>query len=767
MLESFQDDLQQSSADVREVQDYLKKKDPKPSATGIGGINGSVSHHGVGAGGASGANAGHPAAATPGGRGPHSAPVESAPASTPPSSDGGIEHRPHAASAAMVPPGDKRPIGGNGNGGGGGTGAGGAGAGTATVEDIVRGVPTEMVVPASTTCAGPTGTDGSCPGEVLADRVGGGGGGEGGTVAAGAAGGGGSNTFGVDIPTMEEGDAGKPTYTAGGGGGAVVGEVGGGGRIGQGADDLGHPIGGGEVAGAGGGQGGGMEGIEGGQQKPVAAFSAGGSTGDVRYQAGQGLADVDGSETPNGTGGSGAVEEAVDPAGVPADGGAGEKQEEAPPRKGIIHSTMEAFSKVVHRGEGTKPKDADPSKIPSGAVAGSGEPGGSTTPSGSAAEGQVGGGAGATIPLPPPPPAASADAGSGMGGDGAVGGGADVRLGANLGTTGYAAEEGATAVGAAAAGGGSPRLPATGHTDGNSSEGRVPSDPAAGDPVGGATGGAAHSTGASAAREGEPCEGSTTDGRCEGSGGNTRGGHTPGQPPQAGHGNGVANSDAPSVGSKTGVGSVPASSRSEPTAAGGGGAHAGSGGDWESGDRPELNAGLPQGGDGSETTEGAGSAFQDAADVNDRLQHAEWALEVEGAGAGTASVPQVAAVSETGDDLSSHGGVPPGDQGGAYAGSTEGAWHAEEADAHAHVGAGADEASLVAACMDRLSFADFRDEVLTRTQQTQQAPGGGVAIGGQYESIFKTLMNKIKTLEINQSLFSLYIGVLRCPPRRQ
>lgn len=477
----------------------------------------------------------------------------------------------------------------------------------------------------------------------------------------------------------------------------------------------------------------------GGHQEPGAAFSGGGNVG---HQVGQGLADVDGSEAPDGTGGSGAAGEGVGSVDVPSDGRAGDKQkEEAPPRKGIISSTMEALSKVVHRGEGSKPK-------PSEAAAGSGESGGSTAPPGGAAEGQAGGGAAATNPLPPPPPpAASPDAGSGMGGDGAIGNGVDVRLGANLGTTGYAAEEGA------AAAGGSPRPPATEHSDGSSSEGREPSDPTAGGPVGGAAGGAAHSAGASAAGEREPREGSTASG-------DTGGEVTPGRPPQAGHGEGVTDSGAPPGGSK--AESVPASTRSESTAAGGPRAHAGAGGGREGGGRPELNAGLPLGGDGTETTggaghTGAGSAFQEAADVNDRLQHAEWTLEVEGAGAGTGSVPQVAVVSEPGDDLSSHGGVPPGDQGGAYAGSTEGAWHAEEADAHANVGAGADEAALVAACMDRLSFADFRDEVLTRTQQTQQAPGGGVAIGGQYESIFKTLMNKIKTLEINQSLFSLYI----------
>lgn len=80
----------------------------------------------------------------------------------------------------------------------------------------------------------------------------------------------------------------------------------------------------------------------------------------------------------------------------------------------------------------------------------------------------------------------------------------------------------------------------------------------------------------------------------------------------------------------------------------------------------------------------------------------------------------------------------------------------------------ANAATLTAACLNTLTFSEFRDEVLARTQQAQQSAGGGVAIGGQYESIFKTLMNKIKTLEINQSLYSLYIGawwwlgVVRC-----
>lgn len=70
----------------------------------------------------------------------------------------------------------------------------------------------------------------------------------------------------------------------------------------------------------------------------------------------------------------------------------------------------------------------------------------------------------------------------------------------------------------------------------------------------------------------------------------------------------------------------------------------------------------------------------------------------------------------------------------------------------------ANAAMLTAACLNTLTFSEFRDEVLARTQQAQQSAGGGVTIGGQYESIFKTLMNKIKTLEINQSLYSLYIG---------
>ena len=302
MLESFQDEWQQNSVDVQEVQDYIKKKDPKPSATGIGGNNGSVSQYGGGAPGTNGGHRGSPG----GGRVPQSPPASSSetePALTPPSSDGGVEHRPHAASAATVPPFG----GGSGVGGGGGSGGGGfVGAGTATVEDIVRGVPAEMVVPASTMCAGPTGTDGSCPGEVLTDRAGSGGA-EG--RAAAAAAGGGSTTLGAEIPTMGGGgDTGKLMHAAGGGGGAG----GDGGGIGQGADSLGHPIGGGEVASAGGE----TDGLGSGQQEPGAANSEGGSAGNgnVGQQLGQGLADgstglpVDGREAPDRTAGSGAAE---------------------------------------------------------------------------------------------------------------------------------------------------------------------------------------------------------------------------------------------------------------------------------------------------------------------------------------------------------------------------------------------------------------------------------------------------------------------------
>lgn len=71
---------------------------------------------------------------------------------------------------------------------------------------------------------------------------------------------------------------------------------------------------------------------------------------------------------------------------------------------------------------------------------------------------------------------------------------------------------------------------------------------------------------------------------------------------------------------------------------------------------------------------------------------------------------------------------------------------------------GADAATLAAKCLDKLGFREFRDEVLARSQQAQYAAGNSVMVGGQYESIFKTLTNKIKTLEINQSLFSLYLG---------
>ncbi|CAM9308683.1 unnamed protein product, partial [Ectocarpus fasciculatus] len=70
MLESFQHEWQQSSAEVREVQDFMMKKDPKPSAAatvgaaggGVGGsavdttVEGLASEGGGGGGGAHGPN---------------------------------------------------------------------------------------------------------------------------------------------------------------------------------------------------------------------------------------------------------------------------------------------------------------------------------------------------------------------------------------------------------------------------------------------------------------------------------------------------------------------------------------------------------------------------------------------------------------------------------------------------------------------------------------------------------------------------------------
>ena len=64
---------------------------------------------------------------------------------------------------------------------------------------------------------------------------------------------------------------------------------------------------------------------------------------------------------------------------------------------------------------------------------------------------------------------------------------------------------------------------------------------------------------------------------------------------------------------------------------------------------------------------------------------------------------------------------------------------------------------LVESCMSLPSFSSFRDSMVAHMKNPKDA---GIQVTGQYESIFKTLTNKIMTLEINQSLFELYADSL-------
>jgi hypothetical protein len=62
---------------------------------------------------------------------------------------------------------------------------------------------------------------------------------------------------------------------------------------------------------------------------------------------------------------------------------------------------------------------------------------------------------------------------------------------------------------------------------------------------------------------------------------------------------------------------------------------------------------------------------------------------------------------------------------------------------------------LVSPCV-AVPFQEFRDQMMAKMPQKEQARLTK-GIGGQYETIFTTLLNKIHTLEINQSLFHMYI----------
>lgn len=717
MLESFQHDWQQSSAEVREVQDFMKKKDPKPSGVAAATATATATAAAVGGGdsGDSTANNGGVPAQGGGGadvnNGAHPAPgstPQSSDAGVAPSADGTVEHRPHAASAATV----------------GGSAASGAGVGTAAVEDIVRGVPAEMVVPATiTTCVGPTGTDGSCRGEVLADKIGSGDGVAGSAASLAsevpAMGGAGPHALGnIDDSAMVDGDG----EGSGAGPERVGVDRGEEGATSVSTNDVDRPGRGGEGAS---GTGGGKAPLASGQRDPP-------SREENRHQLengandGSAAADAEADAAANAfadAGDGGALEDGGVAAGEGHGGGGGEEAQ--PPRKGIIHSTMEAISKAVHRGDGSKPKDSGAAAKSDGTVGeGDGVSGGSTVSSDASVDGaaMVDDEDAGSLPSGA---TGSASASAGIGGEAGDGPVRQGEVGTPVGGNTVVPDAAAVDAAPGAPAGGEP--PATGKLD---------------------------STNTVTVGEGQESSGAIS-GHSSASEGTTA------VPPaqhvgEEAHEPGGADDESGAAGV---VGENPAG---RPTA----------GSDAE----PEIlnseyvdpSDARPGGGSGTQQAESA-VAVEPASEGDGRQHEHTDSTMVEGVGAGVgvagADHPHPATtISQSTQDESSpsqgsgrlptttqpHGGV----SAPALHGQAQGVepslpvLHLEESNA----------AMLTAACLNTLTFSEFRDEVLARTQQAQQSAGGGVAIGGQYESIFKTLMNKIKTLEINQSLYSLYIG---------
>lgn len=730
MLESFQHEWQQSSAEVREVQDFMKKKDPKPSgvaaaAAAIGGSGGenTANNEGASAQAGGGADVRNGAPPTPG-----SAPQSSG-ATTVPSADGGaVEHRPHAASAATVTPGSKRATGG----GVGGSATSGAGVGTATVEDIVRGVPAEMVVPAPTTmCVGPTGTDGSCRGEVLVNKVGSGEG-----LAGSAA------SLAAEIPTMggagatAPGDLGDSAMVDGGGEGSGASPE----RVGvdndeegstsSSTDDLDRPGSGSQGAtDTGDLRNGGKAPLASGQKDPP-------SRDENRHQfesdaidrSAAAEAEADAAPKVFADAGDGGAQKEHGTATGEGSGAQAEGEEEAqPPRKGIIHSTMEAISKAVHRGEGSKPKDGSAVVKSGGTLGESGDDqsGCSTVSSDVSVDG------GATIDdedvgFRPSEASGSASdpAGIGIGGEasggsvrqGERGGEVGTLVGDNAGVPDTAAVAVDAAPGAPAAG----EPPATGRSESANSvivEGQAASATPSGH-------GASEGTVPSAQQVGEVAHGPNGTGDQSGAAGGM--GDNPTGRPTVGSGARGSDTQAQILQS-------------------------------EYVDPPDAR---PGGGSGKQQVEGTVAVEPATEGDGGSHQHSDSTMVADvGAGGGIGGADHTlpaAAVSPSQGSGRLPSTTQPHDD--VSAPTLHGQAQGVEPSLPVLLLEESNAATLTAACLNTLTFSEFRDEVLARTQQAQQSAGGGVAIGGQYESIFKTLMNKIKTLEINQSLYSLYIG---------
>ncbi|CAB1101581.1 unnamed protein product [Ectocarpus sp. CCAP 1310/34] len=702
MLESFQHEWQQSSAEVREVQDFMMKKDPKPSAVatvgaGAGGeesaadttVEALASEGGGGAHGPTGASNVEPA--TPG-----SAP-KSAGAQTAPSGDGAVEHRPHAASAATVTPG------GGSSSGAGGAAAAAAGPGTVTVEDIVRGVPAEMVVPAPmATCVGPTGADGTCRGEVLAQKT---------AVGAGTAASldakvptmGGAGVPAEGSPPQDGGRSGEGLRAAAADGGAYSRGV-----TTAGADHLDRPIG----AGEGGPGGAGTE----------AAVQPANEEATSAAAAGHGGAN------------DGADNEHLLPKDGASDGSLAEGRLKA---------------SVVSRGEGVKPKEEDGTAGPAAV----GEP--------VDASGGGGGGSSASLSSSDPVEGEAQVASSEPPGSASVVEGAIANSGSAQGDVDTVPKSDAGLAGA----GGSEHLPATGKPLSSNGGGVNGVHAVSG-------GGGVGDSGASASGgRGEERE---TDGGGQRSDHAHAGGTVP-RPPadQVNSGATAARADPASPADDYPGGSSGGGQQAGPAGAAAG-LEPANGGEQQhsaatagvvssSPEPPGTSNGSQQQREGSTTTISAGGVGPAAAAAD--ADHAPPPV--------VAMAPPREAEGDSLTQQQGRGGDG-GDGGGLPPATAQGCHHHDASAALGRDGGGGEiiEASSspvvlveetdvavlsTAACLDTLSFSEFREEVLARTQQAQQSAGGGVAIGGQYESIFKTLMNKIKTLEINQSLFGLYI----------
>lgn len=760
MMESFQHEWQQSSAEVREVQDslMLNKKENVKIATAAAGSSG----NGTGA----------TAAAPPLGVDSSSsvsddnlAPTRVAPTlhsniatqlATPTpaavvasaSGEGGVGHRPHAASAATVPPlTEKRAVAG-----------GDAGPGELMVEDIVRGVPVEMVVPA-TPCSGRTEADGTCREGVLGDIA------DDGRAEAGKAE---SNVLAAEVPTMgaagaRPNDAGANSISR-----ADVPARSGAGAGGIGAGGVGE-----SVEGSGVGDKRTSEGNVGVDAVGVdkASDGAAGVRGEGRgEQAELGVGGLV-EETPGVVGGdeqghetvAGAIDSNVDGGGGSDVGEAsaqptqGEEAEEPPPRKGIITSTMEAISKAVGGSDGAKKRKSEEDKATDdGNTAGSGASSASTAGMSGSDSPAVGDSVQGDKGLGMDDPRGSASLEVNQGG-------APSEISQNAGQVGAVDapdDSGINPVGvvvlAAVAADVSSHEAPTSACEGAGPGVTVPAGQGLAGDSGSPNGNAVSDTTVNHLYSRHDVMSEAYD-----------------------HPNKGNDVSAEAVGAR-GPGGVPPPSRVvvEPgeTREGvmaSGGANVNANVDVVNGasntdvqatvtDDSKVGPGMGSKGDSAEVLEGTGYVAGSHAAATASADAAHPASSMRDGHQPGVQVPSVSVSVQTG---SGHQHLQPDGQqdqrfaggGGGGGGDTSVPGQGGESGSPERV-VELTDAARAAVCLDRLSFSEFRDEVLARTQQGQQSANGGVAIGGQYDSIFKTLMNKIKTLEINQSLFSLYIG---------